>query len=213
MMRLHGYWRSGAVWRVRIALHLKGIPFASVPHDLRRGDQRDPAFLALNPQGLVPALEAEGQVLTQSLAIIEWLDEVYPDPPLLPATPAQRATVRAMAALIACDIHPLNNLRVLKALEAEFGASPDVRRQWIARWLGAGFAALEPMVARHGAGFAFGGTPGMVDCLLVPQVGSARRFGVDLSAWPAIVAAADHAARHPAFIAAAPENQPDADPA
>lgn len=213
MMRLHGYWRSGAAWRVRIALHLKGLPYEQAPHDLRTGEQRDPSFLALNPQGLVPALEADGLVLTQSLAIIEWLDERFPASPLLPADPGARATVRAMAGLIACDIHPLNNLRVLKALETDFGADRAAREGWIAHWIGEGFAALEPMIARHGAGFAFGDVPGMADCFLVPQVGSARRFGVDMAPWPAIADAASHAARHPAFAAAAPESQPDADPA
>lgn len=208
-MKLHGYFRSGTSYRTRIALGLKGLACEQVGVDLRTGAQRSDAFLQLNPQGLVPALETdEGDVLTQSPAILEWLDDRYPDPPLLPREPAQRAIVRAMAATIGCDIHPLNNLRVLNAVRA---IDADAVPGWTARWIGAGFAALEVMIARHGGGFAFGNTPTLADCYLVPQVYSAERFDVDLSAYPQLMAAAEHARAHPAFLAAHPDRQPDAD--
>jgi maleylpyruvate isomerase len=206
-MILHGYWRSGTSYRTRIALNLKGIAYQQAAIDLRAGDQRGDAFRALNPQGLVPALETDDGVLTQSPAILEWLEERYPDPAFLPADPAGRAVVRAMAATIACDIHPLNNLRVLKAVK-ELGGD---QAAWTARWIGDGFAALEQMIARHGEGFAFGSTPTIADCHLVPQVYSAERFGVELSPYPQLMAAAAAARAHPAFEAAHPDHQPDAD--
>jgi maleylpyruvate isomerase len=210
-LRLHGYWRSSAAYRVRIALALKELPFDQLTHDLRRGEQRAEEFLAVNPQGLVPALEAEGMALTQSPAILEWLEERWPTPPLLPTAPEARAIVRAMMAIVACDIHPLNNLRVLDTLRQEFGAAPEQVTAWIARWIGEGFAALEPMIARHGAGFAFGDAPTLADCCLVPQLYSAERFGVDLALYPRLVAAATHARGLPPFQAAEPGRQPDAD--
>lgn len=208
---LHGYWRSGTAYRVRIALGLKGVAFAQATHDLRMGAQREEAYRALNPQGLVPALEADGAVLTQSPAILEWLEERYPEPPLLPVDAADRATVRAMAALVACDIHPINNLRVLDVLRNDFGADDAAVKRWIARWIGDGFAALEVLVVRHGRGFAWGDRPTIADCTLVPQIYSAERFGVDLSPYPALVAAGERARSHPAFAAAHPDAQPDAD--
>lgn len=208
---LHGYWRSGTSYRVRIALNLKGLAHDQATLDLRTGAQREDAYRALNPQGLVPALETDGTVLTQSPAILEWLDERYPDPRLLPEGAEDRAVVRAMAALIACDIHPLNNLRVLDALRADFGADGPAVNRWIARWIGDGFAALEVMIARHGRGFAWGDAPTIADCCLVPQIYSAERFGVDLSPYPALVAAGERARAHPAFAAAHPDRQPDAD--
>ncbi|WP_076073140.1 maleylacetoacetate isomerase [Sphingomonas montana] len=212
-MILHGYWRSGTAYRVRIALALKGLAYAQVTHDLRRGEQRAPDYAALNPQPLVPALDVGGTVLTQSPAILEWLDERHPDPPLLPATADARAIVRAMAAIVACDIHPLNNLRVLDTLRTEFDATPDAINRWITRWIGDGLAALEALVQRHGAGFAYGNTPTLADCHLVPQLYAARRFAVDLAPFPALVAVDARAADLPAFAAAHPDRQPDADPA
>lgn len=209
-MILHGYWRSSAAYRVRIALALKGLAFDQVTHDLRTGAQRDAAYRALNPQGRVPALEADGAALTQSPAILEWLEERHPDPPLLPADPADRALVRAMAAVVACDIHPLNNLAVLNLLRGELGADEAAVASWIARWVADGFAAIEPMVARHGRGFAWGDRPGMADCYLVPQVYNAERFGVDLSPYPALTDAVAAARALPAFQAAHPDRQPDA---
>ena len=210
-LTLHGYWRSTTAYRVRIALGLKRVAYDQVTHDLRTGAHRDEGYRALNPQSLVPALETNDAVLTQSPAILEWLDEVYPDPPLLPASPTDRAIVRAMAATIACDIHPVNNLRILTALRAEFGAGEAAVNRWIARWIGDGFAALETMIARHGAGFAFGTTLTLADCYLVPQVYSAERFAVDLSPYPHLMAAAERARALPAFAAAYPDRQPDAD--
>jgi maleylpyruvate isomerase len=210
-LTLHGYWRSTTAYRVRIALALKGVAYEQVTHDLRTGAQRDAGYRALNPQGLVPALETDDAVLTQSSAILEWIDETYPGPPLLPVGANDRAIVRAMAATIACDIHPINNLRILNALRTEFGADEAAVQRWIARWIGDGFAALETMVARHGEGFAFGATPTIADCHLVPQVYSAERFAVDLSPYPHLMAAADTARALPAFAAAHPDQQPDAD--
>ena len=210
-LTLHGYWRSTTAYRVRIALAVKGVAYEQVTHDLRTGAQREAGYRALNPQGLVPALETDDAVLTQSPAILEWIDETYPDPPLLPADANGRATVRAMAATIACDIHPVNNLRILNALRAEFGADEAAVTRWIARWIGDGFAALATLIARHGDGFAFGATPTIADCHLVPQVYSAERFAVDLSPYPHLTAAADKARALPAFAAAHPDRQPDAD--
>ncbi len=204
---LHGYWRSTASYRVRIALALKGLAFEHVAHDLRTGEQRDADYLALNPQGLVPALTLNGEVFTQSAAIIELIDERHPEPPLLPPDPEGRAHARGMAAAIACDIHPLNNLRVLTVLREAFGASEAQVNAWIARWIADGFAAIEPRIVGP---FAFGREPGLVDCFLVPQVYSAERFAVDLAPYPRLMAAAEHARALPAVQAAHPDRQPDA---
>ena len=210
-MILHGYWRSGAAYRTRIALALKGLSYEQQGIDLRTGAQRSAAFVALNPQGMVPALEVDGAVLTQSPAILEWLEETHPAPALLPADPVDRAHVRAMAALIGCDIHPLNNLRVGKTLRETFGADQAAVDAWAARWIVPGFEALEALVDRHGAGWCFGDTPTLADCYLIPQIYSARRFNVPLESFPRLLAIEAAAARHPAFIAAHPDNQPDAD--
>ena len=210
-LTLHGYWRSTTAYRVRIALALKGVAYAQVTHDLRKGEQRDAEYRALNPQGLVPALSTDDAVLTQSPAILEWIEETYPDPPLLPADANSRAIVRAMAGTIACDIHPVNNLRILTALRTEFGADEAAVNHWIACWIGDGFAALETQISRYGDGYAFGETPTIADCHLVPQVYSAERFAVDLSSYPHLRAAADKARALPAFAAAHPDGQPDAD--
>ena len=210
-MILHGYWRSGTSYRTRIALNLKGLAYETAPVDLRTGAQKSDAYLALNSQGLVPALETgDGLVLTQSPAILEWLEEAHPAPALLPTNAADRAVVRAMAALIGCDIHPLNNLRVLKAVR-ELGADQAGVDAWAGRWILDGFAALEALVVRHGEGWCFGGAPTLADCYLMPQLYSARRFHVDLAAFPRLLEIEARAEAHPAFIAALPENQPDAD--
>lgn len=208
-MILHGYWRSGAAYRVRIALALKGLGYESQGHDLRAGAQKAADYLVLNPQGMVPALQVDGAVLTQSSAILEWLEETHPKPALLPSDPLGRARVRAMAALIACDIHPLNNLRVGKALRETFGADQAAIDAWAARWITPGFEALEAMV---GDGeWCFGDQPTLADACLIPQIYSARRFNVPLDAFPRLLAIDARAAAHPAFITAHPDNQPDAD--
>jgi maleylpyruvate isomerase len=209
-MILHGYWRSTAAYRVRIALGLKGVAYDQVTHDLRVGAQAEAAYRAINPQALVPAIEADGDVLTQSPAILEWLEERHPSPALLPIGATDRAIVRAMAATIACDIHPINNLRVLQTLRRDFGADEAAVNAWIARWIADGFAALEVTIARHGRGLAFGDTPTLADCCLVPQVYSAERFAVDLTPYPQLMAAAETARALPAFQAAHPDRQPDA---
>ncbi len=210
-MILHGYWRSGASYRVRIALNLKGITYDNAAHDLRKGEQKAADYLALNPQGMVPALQHGDLVLTQSPAILEWLEETHPEPALLPKGANERATVRAMAAMIGCDIHPLNNLRVLKAIRSEFNADQGTVDAWAAGWIAPGFDALEALVARHGAGWSFGDAPTLVDCYLIPQMYSARRFNMELSPWPRLLAVEQTALAHPAFASAHPDLQPDAD--
>ena len=214
-MRLHTYFRSSAAYRVRIALNLKGLDYEAVPVHLVRGggEHRQPAYLGLNPAGLVPALEDAGQVLTQSLAIVEYLEETHPQPALLPAAALDRARVRAIAQAIACDIHPVNNLRVLQYLTRELGVSEEQKNAWYRHWIGVGLRAVEAMLAgdaRTGA-FCHGDTPGLADCCLVPQVFNARRFGCELSAMPTVLRIADHCAGLEAFRRAAPEAQPDAE--
>lgn len=211
-MILHGFHRSGTSYRTRIALNLKGLSYDQVGIDLRKGAQRSDAFLALNPQGLVPALETEDAVLTQSPAILEWLEEAHPEPPLLPGDPGSRAHVRAMSALIGCDIHPLGNLRVLNAVR-EMGADAKGVEDWVARWITPGFQALEALITRHGDGWCWGDAPTLADCYLIPQIYGARRFNVDLAPFERILAIDDRASKHPAFVAAHPDRQPDADPA
>jgi len=206
----HGYWRSSAAYRVRIALNLKGVDYQEIDHDLRTGAQKDPAYIAIAPAGLVPAVEHDGHAYVQSLAILEWLEERWPEPALLPRSLDGRAIVRGMALTIAADIHPLNNLRILKYLKNELDQPQERIDAWIAHWIKEGFAALEVLVGRHGEGFAFGSTPTIVDCFLVPQVFNAGRFNVDLSAFPSIRAAADRARALPAFAAAHPDRQPGA---
>ena len=210
---LHAYWRSGTSYRTRIALNLKGMAYETRPVNLLAGEQGQDAYRALDPQGLVPALEADGQVLIQSPAILEWLEEIQPEPPLLPGDAAGRAAVRAMAAMIGCDVHPLNNLRVLRALKHDLGADDQQLAAWQARWTGDGFAALEDLIERHGEGFCYGPGPTLADCYLIPQVYAARRFGVDLQPYPRILGVDRRAGALAAFAAAHPDRQPDAKPA
>lgn len=213
MLVLHDYFRSGAAHRVRIALHLKGLAFHPIPHHLRKGEQRAPEYLALNPQGLVPTLVDGAVTVTQSLAIMEYLDEAYPDTArLLPGDPAGRARVRALSAIVAADTHPLNNLRVLTYLERDLGLDEDRRNAWCRRWLGESFAALEALLSGPGSGtFCHGDTPGMADACLVPQMLSAKRFGCDVSAYPTVARIAAAAQALQAFQRADPMAQPDAE--
>ncbi|HYG26923.1 MAG TPA: maleylacetoacetate isomerase, partial [Caulobacteraceae bacterium] len=202
-----------APYRVRIGLALKGAAYDYAPVDLIAGQQREPAYRAVNPQGLTPALDlGDGNVLAQSLAILEWLEETRPQPPILPKTPLERAVVRRMALIVACDIHPLNNTRVGRKLN-KMGVDQAAITEWIHTWIREGFDALEPLVEKHAGRFAFGDTPTLADCCLIPQVYSANRFEADISAYPAIRGVAERAAEHPAFQAAHPNNQPDAKPA
>lgn len=213
-LRLYGYWRSSAAYRVRIALNLKGLSYDSVPVHLVRegGEQHSDAFRQINPQELVPVLLDGSRVLRQSLAIIEYLEETWPDPPLLPATARDRARVRAIAQLIACDIHPLNNLRVLQFFEQTWNVPQPERDLWVRRWIGEGFAALEQLLLESPSTgeFCEGDTPTLADCCLVPQVYNAHRFGVDLAPYPSIRRIHAACEALPAFDAARPENQPDA---
>lgn len=209
-MILHGYYRSTASWRLRIVLALKGIAVEQRAHHLRRGEQRLPAFLALNPQGLLPVLELDdGTVLTQSLAIAEYLDDIHPEPPLLPAEPVARAHARAIAQLIACDIHPIQNLRVLDRLKA-LGHDEAAVRRWAADTIREGLDACEVLLGRHAGPWCLGDRPTIADATLVPQLANARRFGAE-GDWPRIAAIAVLAATHPAFLAADAGTQPDAE--
>jgi maleylacetoacetate isomerase/maleylpyruvate isomerase len=213
-MKLHSFFRSSAAYRVRIALAIKGLAYETVVHNLRKDEQRKPEYCALNPQALVPALEDGGNVLTQSLAIIEYLEEAYPQTPsLLPSDPAERAVVRAMSQAIACDIHPLNNLRVLNYLKAQMGQSQEATDVWYRHWIGEGFAALETLASKYSGGgrYCFGDAVTMADACLVPQMYNARRFQTDLALYPTLVAISDSLERLPAFAAASPEGQPDAE--
>jgi maleylpyruvate isomerase len=210
-MKLHGYFRSSAAYRVRIALNLKGLSADHLPHHLRKGEQRDPAYLAINPQGLVPTLQDDrGVVLTQSLAIIEWLNETHPEPPLLPADPLRRAQVRAFAMVVACDTHPVQNLRVLARLR-ELGLPDEQVTGWAAWANREGLTACETLITSVRGPFCFGAEPTMADLCLVPQLANARRFGVDVAAFPRLLKAETAAKDLKAFADAAPERQPDAE--
>ena len=213
-MKLYTYFRSSAAFRARIALNLKGLQYEMTSINLRApaSEQHSPAFRALNAQGLVPTVEVDGQVITQSLAIIEYLDEVHPQPPLLPRDPLDRAHVRAMALAIACDIHPLNNSRVLAYLRAPLGHDEETVNTWYRHWISEGFRALEQDARRlSGDGrHMFGSTVTMADVCIVPQMYNARRFKCDLAPYPTLRAICAHLESLPAFARAAPELQPDA---
>jgi maleylacetoacetate isomerase/maleylpyruvate isomerase len=204
-MILHDFALSSASYRVRIALNLKGLEYETRSYRLRAGDQRAPDYLALNPAGLVPTLEIDGLVITQSLAIIDYLDATRVEPRLIPVDPAERARMLAIAFTIACDIHPLNNLRVLQYLETVLGEDEPVRDAWYSTWVKAGFAAIEAMLrTTQETPFVAGDAPGIADVCLVPQVFNARRFKVDLRPYPRVVQFADRAAALTAFARAAP---------
>jgi maleylpyruvate isomerase len=211
-MKLYNYFRSGTSHRLRIALNLKGLDAQYVPVDLRAEEHLRDEFRAVNPQMLVPALEHDGRVLIQSPAIIEWLEETHPTPALLPAAADDRARVRALAAIVGCDIHPINNRRILEYLRAEFGADAAAINAWCGRWISAGFDAYEQLLAgdRSRGRFSFGDAPTLADVYLVPQIESSRRFKVDLSPYPLIRAVDDACGRLDAFRRAAPAVQPDA---
>lgn len=211
-MQLYNFFRSGTSHRLRIALNLKGLATTYVPVDLRTEQHLKDEFKAINPQGLVPALEVDGQVLIQSPAIIEWLEETHPTPALLPAGATERARVRALAAIVGCDIHPINNRRILEYLRKELGANDDAVNAWSGTWITAGFDAYEALLAAdtQRGEFSFGHTPTLADVYLIPQVESARRFKVDLSRWPLISAIDAACAKLDAFRLAAPGQQPDA---
>jgi maleylacetoacetate isomerase len=206
-MELFTYFRSTSSYRVRIALALKGLDYQALPVNLLKGEHRADDYLAVNPQGRVPALRTDrGEVLVQSPAIIEYLEEVYPQPALLPAAPEARAKVRGVAALIGCDIHPLHNVSVLNQLR-QLGHDEGQVNQWIGHWIGQGLAAVEQLIGDNG--FCFGETPGLADLYLIPQLYAAERFNVELTAYPRIRRVAALAQQHPAFVQAHPAQQPD----
>lgn len=211
---LFSYWRSSAAYRVRIGLNLKGLAYDIMPVHLLRdgGEQHAEAFREANPQGLVPVLQHGQRMLRQSMSILEYLDEMWPEPPLLPATARDRQRVRALSQAVACDIHPLNNLRVLQYMEREWGVPQAERDGWVRYWIEDGFAAIEAMLHQHPSTgrFCDGDTPTMADCCLVPQAYNARRFGIDLAAYTTIARIEQACLALPAFDAARPENQPDA---
>jgi maleylpyruvate isomerase len=209
-MVLRDFFRSSASYRVRIALNIKGIPYTRNPLKIRGGEHRSDAYLAVNPQGLVPALEHDGTAVVQSLAIVEYLEDIAPEPPLLPRQPAARAAARAMALVVACEMHPLCNLRVLEYLRRDFGQDEASVTAWYHHWMREGFAALEGMVSAHGSEqHCCGSSLSLADVFLVPQVYNAERFGCDLSAYPRVSRIAGHLRTLPAFAEAAPERQPD----
>ena len=214
-MKLYGYFRSSAAFRVRIALNLKKLNYESAFIHLRRGDQRQPGFLDINPQGLVPALEVDDTLLIQSLPIIEYLDETHPEPPLLPSDAKGRARVRALASMVACDIHPINNLRVLRYLLRPLGQDEAAVETWYNHWIAEGFGALERLLAEGGrtGRFCHGDTPGLADIVLVPQVFNANRYqSLDLTPYPTIVRIYQTCLGIDAFAAAHPDRQPDREP-
>jgi maleylacetoacetate isomerase len=214
-MKLIGYFRSSAAFRVRIALHLKGVAVEHASRHLRKGEQSSPDYAALNPQKLVPALVLDsGEVLTQSVAIMEYLEETYPEPPLLPKDPVGRARVRALSLIAAADIHPIQNLRVMGYLREKYGQTEESAFAWSRHWIEVGFDAYEASIAKDPTtgSYSHGNSPTMADMCLVPQVFNAGRFKVDMKRYPTIQRIFDTCMKHPAFVAAQPSKQPDAEP-
>lgn len=211
-MKLYTYFQSSAAFRARIALNLKGVAYESVPTSLLKNEHRNADYMALNPQGLVPALDTGAGVLSQTLAIIEYLEETHPTPPLLPAGPIGRARVRSLASAIACDIHPLNNLRVLKYLRYELGQDKDKVNEWCRHWIGEGFKGIEAAAQEYSSrgNFLYGDAVSMADVCLLPQIFNARRVNLDLTPFPTLVKINQHLESMPAFANARPEVQPDA---
>jgi len=211
MDKLYGYWRSSASYRVRLALGLKNISVEHIPVNLKAGEQQSDTHQARNPQKLVPVMELEdGTRLTQSLAIIDYLEETVPTPALLPSNPALKAKVRAASHAIAADIAPIQNLRVLKYIRAEFGQDDGGVKKWAAHWISEGFEAVERLVRESDKPFLHRSEPGYFECCLIPQIYNARRFGVDMGRFPALATIDELLRTHPAFISALPENQKDA---
>ena len=214
-MKLYTFFRSSASYRVRIALNLKGLAYEQAPIHLRRdgGEQLSAAYRVINPQALVPALEDGGRIMTQSVAIIEYLEEKHPKPPLLPLDPADKALVRSMAMIIACEVHPIQNLRVLNHVKKEYGQTDEQVNRWAQHWIDLGLSALETMItaAPSRGKFCFGNSPTLADICLVPQLGNARRYGCDLAKYPAILEIEKNCMALAAFADAAPEKQPDAE--
>ncbi len=210
-MKLFGYWRSSATYRVRIALALKGIDYDYAPVNLLQGEQRAEPYLAKSPLALVPALETDdGAVIVQSLAIMEYLEEAHPEPSILPGSAVARAQMRAIAASLACEAQPFMNLRIQKYLKEERGFDEDAMTDWLNRWPGGAMAAVEKIVERTGGDYCVGDVPTMADCCLVPQMFGAKRFNVDMSGMPRLNEIYERCLNHPAFEKAHPENQPDA---
>jgi maleylacetoacetate isomerase len=213
-MKLYGFFRSSAAFRTRIALNLKGIPYDQAPIHLRKNEQQKDEYLHLNPQGLVPTLDHDGHLLTQSLAIIEYLEEIHPNPPLLPPEPVSRARVRSLAQAIACDIHPIDNLRVLRYLAKPLGQDDKAVEMWFNHWIAVGFTGIERTLASdgHAGQFCHGTRPGLADLCLVPQVFNAQRYpSFDFAPYPAIMRIFEHCMKLDAFENARPEKQPDAE--
>ena len=214
-MKLYTFFRSSASYRVRIALNMKSLAYEQMPIHLRRGggEQLGATYKAINPQALVPTIDDNGKILTQSLAIIEYLEETHPNPPLLPANPADRALVRSMAMIVACEVHPIQNLRVLNFVKKEYNQTDAQVNRWAQHWIDLGLTALELMIlAQSNRGnFCFGDAPTLADICLIPQLGNARRYGCDLSKYPKILAIEKTCMALPAFANAAPEKQPDAE--
>jgi maleylpyruvate isomerase len=212
VMKLYGFFRSGTSHRLRIALALKGIGFETIAIDLRKDEHLGAAFRSINPQGLVPALVDGPLTLTQSPALLEWLEETYPEPALLPRHPVERARVRALAAIIGCDVHPINNRRILNQLRSQFSANEAAINAWCGQWITEGFDAYQALISEHApAGpFSWGNSPSLADVYLIPQIESARRFAVDLDRWPRLLAIEKTCMALPAFAQAAPMLQPDA---
>lgn len=209
-MKLYSYWRSSAAYRVRIALNLKGLNAEIIPINLVKSEQKAPAYRAFNPQGLVPLLEDGSHAIAQSMAILEYLEETHPTPALLPTTPIERAKARALAQMVICDIHPLNNLRVLQYLQKNLGVGEADKSAWIQHWITAGFEAMETQVNKGGVGsFCVGASPSFADIALVPQLYNARRFGCDLTPFPTLTDIAARCEALPAFAAAHPDMQVD----
>jgi maleylacetoacetate isomerase len=209
-MKLYSFFFSSASYRVRIALNLKGIQFETIAVNLREGSQMDAEFVGkVSPSPLIPVLDTGTLKLSQSYTILDWLDRHHPSPKLIPDDEALRAEVLTLVNIVSCDIHPLNNLRVLKYLSNTLEVSPETRQTWYEHWIAQGFEPIERLLSKHAGAYCFGDAPSIADCYLIPQVANAHRLKCDMSSYPRISAVYDHALKQPAFIAASPQEQPD----